>query len=221
MRKDTTGTNLIENLREDYRASTLEIETSEKNPLNQFRLWFEEALKSEVPEPNAMTLATASPQGMPSARIVLLKKYDEEGFVFYTNYESRKGQELLNNPQAALVFCWLELQRQIRIEGRVEKLSKEASLAYFQSRPKSSQIGAWVSNQSHPTRGDRSELEAKEAELKERFKDVEQLPLPENWGGFRIVPDNYEFWQGRTSRLHDRIFYERDGEDWGKVRLAP
>lgn len=221
MGKDTSVTNLIQNLREDYRASTLEMETSEKNPLSQFKLWFEEALKAEVPEPNAMTLATASPQGMPSARIVLLKEYNEEGFVFYTNYESRKGQELLSNPQAALVFCWLELQRQIRIEGRVEKLSKEASLAYFQKRPKSSQIGAWVSNQSQKTKGDRSELEAKEAELKERFKDVEQLPLPENWGGFRIVPENYEFWQGRTSRLHDRIFYEKDGEDWRKVRLAP
>jgi pyridoxamine 5'-phosphate oxidase len=221
MGKDTRATNLIQNLREDYRASTLEIETSEKNPLSQFRLWFEEALKAEVPEPNAMTLATASAQGMPSARIVLLKKYDEEGFVFYTNYKSRKGQELLKNPQAALVFCWLELQRQIRIEGRVEKLSKEASLTYFQSRPKSSQIGAWVSNQSQETKGDRSELEAKEAELKERFKEVEQLPLPEHWGGFRIVPENFEFWQGRTSRLHDRIFYKKDGADWEKIRLAP
>ena len=221
MGKDASETNLIHNLREDYRASTLEIGTSEKDPLSQFKLWFEEALKAKIPEPNAMTLATASVQGMPSARIVLLKQYDEKGFVFYTNYESRKGKELLLNPQAALVFCWLDLQRQIRIEGRVEKLSKAASLAYFQSRPKSSQIGAWVSNQSRPTKEDRSELEAKEVELKERFKDVEQLPVPDNWGGFRIIPDNYEFWQGRTSRLHDRIFYEKNGADWRKVRLAP
>ena len=208
-------------MRKDYRVSTLEIGNSKANPLDQFKIWFEEALKAEVPEPNAMTLATASPQGIPSARIVLLKKYDKEGFVFYTNYESRKGKELLLNPQAALVFCWLDLQRQVRIEGRVEKLSEAASLAYFQSRPKSSQIGAWVSNQSQPTKGDRSELEAKEVELKERFKDAEQLPLPDNWGGFRIVPTNYEFWQGRTSRLHDRIFYEKDGANWGKIRLAP
>lgn len=221
MRKDTRGTNLIQNLREDYRASILEIGNSKNNPLDQFKIWFEEALKAEVREPNAMTLATASLEGIPSARIVLLKKYDEEGFVFYTNYKSRKGRELLLNPQAALVFCWLDLQRQVRIEGRVEKLSKEASLAYFQSRPKSNQIGTWVSNQSQKTKGDRSELETKEAELKERFKEVEQLPLPDNWGGFRVVPSNYEFWQGRTSRLHDRIFYKKDGEIWEKIRLAP
>lgn len=221
MGKDTSATNLIQNLREDYRASTLEIEGAKDNPLDQFEIWFAEALKAEVPEPNAMTLATATSEGTPSARIVLLKKYDEEGFVFYTNYGSRKGRELLLNPQAALVFCWLDLQRQIRIEGQVEMLTKEASLAYFQSRPKSSQIGAWVSNQSQLTKGDRSELIAKELELKERFKELEQLPLPDNWGGFRIIPKNYEFWQGRTSRLHDRIFYEKNGAEWRKVRLAP
>jgi len=221
MGKDTGGNNLIQNLREDYRASTLEMDATSDHPLDQFGIWFKEALKAEVPEPNAMTLATASLDGMPSARIVLLKKYDTAGFVFYTNYGSRKGQELLNNPQAALVFCWLALQRQIRIEGRVEKLSKEESLAYFQSRPKSSQIGAWVSNQSQPTKGDRTEIENKEAALKERFKDVEQLPLPENWGGFRIIPENFEFWQGRTSRLHDRIFYKKNKDSWEKLRLEP
>ncbi len=221
MKKDTNTTNLIQNLREDYRASTLEMGDTKNDPLEQFRIWFNEALKAEVPEPNAMTLATATPDGIPSARIVLLKKYDLEGFVFYTNYSSRKGQQLLLNPKAALVFCWLDLQRQIRIEGEVELLSKIESQTYFQSRPKSSQIGAWVSNQSQITKGDRSELEAREIELKERFKDVEQLPLPENWGGFRIIPKNYEFWQGRTSRLHDRIFYKKVGTEWGKVRLEP
>jgi len=221
MRKDTNATNPIQHLREDYRASTLEIADAKDHPLEQFRIWFEEAMKAAVPEPNAMTLATATPEGMPSARIVLLKKYDEAGFVFYTNYKSRKGQELIANPQAGLVFCWLDLQRQIRIEGQVEKLSRAESLAYFQRRPKSSQIGAWVSNQSQITKGDRSELEAKELKLKEQFKDTEQLPLPENWGGFRVIPNNYEFWQGRTSRLHDRIFYKKMGENWEKVRLAP
>jgi len=148
MRKEANTTNPIQSLREDYRAGTLEIEDAKNDPLQQFEIWFNEALKAEVIEPNAMTLATATPNGVPSARIVLLKKYDARGFVFYTNYGSRKGQELLENPRAALVFCWLDLQRQIRIAGRVEKLSQEESLAYFQSRPKSSQIGAWVSNQS-------------------------------------------------------------------------
>ncbi len=221
MRKDTSGNRLIQNLREDYRASTLEIQDTKSDPVEQFKVWFDEALRAEVPEPNAMTLATATLDGIPSARIVLLKKYDTDGFVFYTNYGSRKGQELLLNPRAALVFCWLDLQRQIRIEGHVEMLSKEASQTYFQSRPKSSQIGAWVSHQSQLTKSDRSELEARELALKERFKGVDQLPLPDNWGGFRVIPDNYEFWQGRTSRLHDRIFYEKEGETWGRVRLEP
>jgi len=221
MRKDTSATNLVQNLREDYRASTLGMDAIMDDPLDQFGIWLEEAIKAKVLEPNAMTLATATSAGIPSARIVLLKKYDLTGFVFYTNYGSRKGQELLSNPQAALVFCWLDLQRQIRIEGRVEKISKAESLAYFQSRPKASQIGAWVSHQSQPTKGDRSALEAKEAALKERFKEVEHLPLPDNWGGFRIIPENYEFWQGRTSRLHDRIVYKKKEDGWEKIRLEP
>ena len=221
MRKDTSATNLIQNLREDYRASTLEIDTCKDDPLEQFEIWFEEALKAKILEPNAMTLATATADGIPSARIMLLKKYSEEGFVFFTNYESRKGQELLQNPRASLVFCWLELQRQIRIEGMVEKLSKKASKAYFHSRPKASQIGALVSNQSKITKSDRSELEAKEVELKEKYKDTTQIPFPDNWGGFRVIPNNYEFWQGRTSRLHDRILYEKSGKNWSRVRLAP
>jgi len=221
VRKDTSATNLTQSLREDYRASTLEIDTCKDDPLEQFGIWFEDALKAEILEPNAMTLATATSDGIPSARMVLLKKYSQEGFVFFTNYESRKGQELLHNPRASLVFCWLDLQRQVRIEGKVEKLSMEESKAYFHSRPKASQIGALVSNQSKVTKSDRSELEAKELELKEKFKDTTQIPFPDNWGGFRVIPNNYEFWQGRTSRLHDRIFYEKSGSIWSKVRLAP
>jgi len=221
VRKDTKATNPIQGLREDYRASTLEIDSCKDDPLDQFGIWFEEALKAEILEPNAMTLATATLDGMPSARIVLLKKYNEDGFVFFTNYGSRKSQELLLNPQVSLLFCWLDLQRQIRIEGRVEKISREASQAYFHSRPKSSQIGAWASNQSQPIKADRSDLEAREAELKEQYKDETNLPIPDNWGGFCIIPRNYEFWQGRTSRLHDRIYYKKVEDKWKKERLAP
>lgn len=220
MGKDTN----IQNLREDYRASKLEMEMAEDNPLDQFGSWMEAAINAKVPEPNAMTLATATPEGIPSARTVLLKGYDERGLVFYTNYKSRKGQEIEANPHACLVFCWLDLQRQVRISGRVERISREESAAYYQSRPKSSQIGAWASPQSQVISNDRSDLEGNEADIKAKYKDVEQLPLPPHWGGYRIIPATYEFWQGRTSRLHDRIFYEREekgGKEWKRLRLAP
>jgi len=219
MGKDTTTD--IQNLREDYRASKLEMEMVKNDPLDQFGIWMEAAIRAKVSEPNAMTLATATPEGIPSARTVLLKGYDKEGLVFYTNYDSRKGQEIENNPHACLVFCWLDLQRQVRINGRIERISRKDSLAYFQSRPKSSQIGAWASPQSQIIRDDRSDLETREADIKARYKDTEQLPLPPNWGGFRIIPATYEFWQGRTSRLHDRIFYQLEEKIWKRSRLAP
>jgi len=219
MRKDT-NTN-IQHLREDYRASKLEMKMVKDNPLEQFSGWIEDAIRAQVPEPNAMTLATATPDGIPSARTVLLKGYDENGLVFYTNYKSQKGREIAQNPHACLVFCWLDLQRQIRINGKIEKLSSAASLDYFQSRPKSSQIGAWASPQSQTIKNDRSDLEANEAQIKADYKDADQLPLPPNWGGFRLMPTSYEFWQGRTSRLHDRIFYELKETVWKKSRLAP
>lgn len=191
------------------------------DPIPQFERWLEEALRAEVPEPNAMTLSTATANGIPSARIVLLKGLDKGGFLFYTNYQSQKGRELSENPYAALTFLWHELQRQVRVEGRVERLSPEASTEYFQSRPKSSQIGAWVSPQSQPIES-REVLEKREQELWEKYEDAEQLPRPDHWGGFRVLPQRIEFWQGRPSRLHDRIFFERDTSgEWRKSRLAP
>jgi len=216
----TVDNQTIANLREDYQAATLDVSDVASSPFVQFGKWFQEALKSELPEPNAMTLATATPDGRPSARIVLLKGYDEQGFVFYTNYNSHKGRELEQNPQAAMVFNWLELQRQIRIEGRVEKVSPEESTEYFQSRPKGSQIGAWASPQSTII-PNRTVLENKVEELQEQYAEAERLPRPEHWGGFRIIPEVIEFWQGRSSRLHDRIQYTQAGGKWTIERLAP
>jgi len=211
----------IENLRKEYARGQLELSEVQDDPIPQFERWLEEALRAEVPEPNAMTLSTATANGIPSARIVLLKGLDKGGFLFYTNYQSQKGRELSENPHAALTFLWHELQRQVRVEGRVERLSPEASTEYFQSRPKSSQIGAWVSPQSQPIES-REVLEKREQELWEKYEDAEQLPRPEHWGGFRVVPQRIEFWQGRPSRLHDRIFFERDAAgNWEKRRLAP
>lgn len=210
----------VANLREDYRAKTLERKDVVDDPILQFQHWFDEAVAANQKEPNAMTLATASPEGMPSARIVLLKGYSNEGFIFYTNYESKKGQELINNPNAALVFCWLEMERQIRIEGKVEQLSAEASAAYFHSRPKGSQIGAWVSPQSEVIK-DRSVLEDKLVELQAQYADAEKLPCPPHWGGFIVRPSLIEFWQGRSSRLHDRLRYTQENGHWKIDRLAP
>jgi pyridoxamine 5'-phosphate oxidase len=211
----------IDALRKEYARGELDLADTPSDPIVQFERWFEEALRAEVPEPNAMTLSTASPAGRPSARIVLLKGLENGAFLFYTNYQSHKGRELSENPHAALTFLWHELQRQVRVEGRVERLSPEASTEYFQSRPKSSQIGAWVSPQSQPIES-RKVLEKREQELWEKYEDAEQLPRPEHWGGFRVVPQRIEFWQGRPSRLHDRIFFERDASgEWRKSRLAP
>jgi pyridoxamine 5'-phosphate oxidase len=211
----------IEQLRKDYSAHTLEMEEVSPNPVEQFQVWFEEALNAEVPEPNAMTLSTATTNGVPSARIVLLKGVTDGSFLFYTNYNSRKGQELLANPRAALTFLWHELQRQVRIEGRVEVLPAEASTRYFQSRPKGSQIGAWASPQSTQIES-REVLEEKVKQLEEDYRSADALPRPEHWGGYRVVPHRIEFWQGRSSRLHDRIEYtlSEDG-NWSLARLAP
>ncbi len=207
-------------LREDYRAKTLEITAIYASPIQQFNDWFQEALDSQIKEANAMTIATVDAQGKPAARIVLLKGFDENGFIFYTNYESRKGQELAVNPNIAVVFLWKDLERQIRIEGTAEKVAPSVSLNYFHSRPKGSQIGAWASPQSQVI-ADRSILEQNVADLKEKYKDVDKLPIPSHWGGYQIKPTLIEFWQGRSSRLHDRICYTLEGEEWKIERLAP
>lgn len=207
-------------LRKNYALEALSEHDVLADPLAQFDRWFQEALDAQLAEPNAMTLATASREGRPSARTVLLKGIDQQGFVFFTNYESRKGHELADNPQAALLFTWLELERQIRIEGRVERIDREASLAYFQSRPKGSQIGAWTSPQSHVIPG-RDSLEAKQLALELEYEKADVLPLPPFWGGYRLLPDMLEFWQGRPSRLHDRIRYVKSENDWKIERLAP
>jgi len=210
----------LASLRRNYARQSLSESDVLHDPIAQFAVWFEEALSSQLTEPNAMTLATANLSGRPSARTVLLKSFDKQGFVFYTNYESHKGQDLAENPQAALLFTWLDLERQIRIEGSVKKVTREESLAYFQSRPKGSQIGAWTSPQSRVIEG-REVLEKRAAELKAQYDHVETLPLPPQWGGYRLIPDRIEFWQGRESRLHDRICYSKTDDAWKIERLAP
>lgn len=210
----------ISALRRNYALESLTESDVLRNPVDQFNKWFQEAMDSSLPEPNAMTLATADGRGRPNARTVLLKSYDHDGFVFYTNYESRKGNELAENPFATLLFTWLELERQIRIEGSVTKVSEAEALEYFQSRPKGSQIGAWASPQSRAI-PDRSVLEQKVLELTAQYADVELLPKPAHWGGYRVQPEIIEFWQGRESRLHDRICYRLENGDWKIERLAP
>jgi pyridoxamine 5'-phosphate oxidase len=189
------------------------------DPLALFHKWFQEAIKAGVYLPESMALGTATPDGKPSVRLVLLKGYDERGFVFFTNYGSRKGVEMDANPEATLVFHWGILQRQIRLEGRVERTSHQESEAYFRSRPRGSQIGAWASEQSRPL-SDRRELEEREREFERRFKGQE-VPLPPFWGGYRLMPRSAEFWQGRANRLHDRIKFTRAGGTWERQRLHP
>ncbi|MBD8489316.1 pyridoxamine 5'-phosphate oxidase [Echinicola sp. CAU 1574] len=206
-------------LRTEYSLKSLNVKMLDKSPIKQFESWLDEAIKTNVNEPNAMNLATVSKDHRPSSRIVLLKGIDH-GFVFYTNYDSKKGQELNHFPFAAITFFWPELQRQVRIEGKIEKVAPSLSDQYFLSRPKGSQIGAWASPQSQII-PDRTFLEKREAEIIEKFK-LEEIQRPAHWGGFRLVPDLVEFWQGRTSRLHDRIQYRlKDKNTWTTNRLAP
>jgi pyridoxamine-phosphate oxidase len=210
----------IENLRNDYRSASLSEKDVAADPISQFAKWFAEALDGELYEPNAMTLATATHDGKPSARILLLKGFDKTGFTFYTNYLSRKGKEISKNPAASMVFFWAELERQVRIEGTIEKVSKEESEKYFHSRPKESQVGAIASQQSQELKG-REPLENSWNELLEKFADKE-VPKPAYWGGYVLKPQVVEFWQGRPGRLHDRIVYKRsDKNSWKIVRLAP
>ncbi|WP_101785543.1 pyridoxamine 5'-phosphate oxidase [Nonomuraea indica] len=205
-------------LRRTYEGEPL-LETGvAADPVTQFTLWFQEALDAGLPEPNAMVLATASAGGRPSARTVLLKGYDESGFVFYTNFESRKGRDLAENPRASLLFPWHPIRRQVRVEGSVVRLPHEESAAYFDSRPYGSRIGAWASRQSAVVRS-REELDARYEELAARWP--EQPPVPDFWGGFRVVPSEMEFWQGQLDRMHDRLRYRRTPTGWALERLAP
>lgn len=208
----------IADLRKSYERAELDEEASRPDPLEQFGLWFQQALDAQVPEPNAMTLATLGDGGRPSTRIVLVKGFDARGLVWYTNYESRKGRELAAHPQAALQFHWVELERVVRVEGRVEKTSAEESDAYFHSRPLDSRLGAWASPQSQVI-ASRAVLLANAAKAAARH--ALSPPRPPHWGGYRLVPDTWEFWQGRKSRLHDRLRYRLEGGSWLRERLAP
>jgi pyridoxamine 5'-phosphate oxidase len=210
----------LDDLRREYTQRGLREEDLALDPFMQFGAWFDEVAQADIREPNAMTLATATPDGRPSARMVLLKGVDARGFTFFTNYESRKGGELDANPRAALVFFWVQLERQVRVEGRVERVSDEESDAYFASRPEGSQVGAWASKQS-AVLPDRGPLEARYEELRAQYEGRE-VPRPPFWGGFRVVPETVEFWQGRVNRLHDRLRYRRQGDgSWVVERLSP
>lgn len=208
----------LADLRKSYERAELDEEASLADPIKQFELWLQQALDAQLPEPNAMTVATVGADGRPSTRVVLIKGCDERGIVWYTNYDSRKGRELAGNPFAALQFHWVELERVVRIEGRVEKVSDQESDAYFASRPLDSRLGAWASPQSEVISG-RAVLVANAAKAGVRFGL--NPPRPPHWGGYRLVPDRWEFWQGRKSRLHDRLRYRLQEGQWVRERLAP
>lgn len=211
---------VISEIRTDYSKATLDINSVDKNPIIQFQKWFEQALASQALEPNAMNLATLSEKGRPTSRIVLLKGIENEQFIFYTNYQSQKGRELELNPACALNFFWPELERQVRIEGVVSRVSADASDSYFQSRPRSSQVGAWASPQSTLIK-ERSILEERVVQIEKKYKDLKVLPRPKQWGGYGVTPFEIEFWQGRPNRLHDRIVYTLVDGKWKINRLAP
>ena len=219
---DPTDTSaVLAALRREYGDAGLDDPDLAADPVTMFRRWMQDTIDSGLHEPNAMVVSTVSPRGRPSSRMVLLKGVDERGFVFYTNYDSRKGAELLANPACALLFTWHDLQRQVRVEGRAEQVSREESAAYFATRPRGSQLGAWASPQSTEA-ATRSELDESYRAAEERF-DGSDVPLPDNWGGFRVVPEVVEFWQGRRGRMHDRLVYRRPAGagEWEVVRLAP
>ncbi|MCU0369194.1 MAG: pyridoxamine 5'-phosphate oxidase [Cyclobacteriaceae bacterium] len=210
----------LADLRKEYSKETLDVSLVSQDPIRQFESWFDEALRAEVLEANAMTLSTVTEEGKPSARIVLLKGIEQNRFLFFTNYQSQKGKELLNNPACALTFFWPELERQVRIEGIASRLDDKASENYFQSRPRGSQIGAWASPQSVIIK-DRALLEDRTKALELKFKGKDVLPKPHQWGGFSVEPLEIEFWQGRPNRLHDRIVYYQIDNSWVIHRLAP
>ena len=210
----------VADLREDYHRGALERQDLHPDPVEQFRAWIDAAVADGLPEPNAVVVATADAEGHPDARVVLLKAFDARGFVFYTNYESAKGRQLGAHPYAALVFNWLAHERQVRIRGAVTRVSREETAAYFHSRPRGSQLGAWASPQSRVL-PDRGPLEQRQADLEATYGSGDPVPVPEHWGGYRVAPTEVEFWQGRSSRLHDRFRYRRDGGDWAVERLAP
>lgn len=209
----------LQDMRRDYIKATLDEQSVDPNPFVQFESWFNDAKSAGVVEPNAMVLATSGASNMPNIRAVLLKIFDEKGFVFFTNYTSTKAREIEENPQAALEFMWLDLERQVRILGRCEKITKAESFAYFIKRSRGSQLGAWVSNQSSVV-SSRKLLAMQIEKMKEKFKNGD-VPLPDFWGGYRVIPSQIEFWQGRESRLHDRILYTKEEHKWQISRLAP
>ncbi len=209
----------IADLRKEYTLASLDIDSVDKNPFDQFRKWFNEAQKSELIEPNAMVVSTVDSKRQPYQRTVLMKALDENGIVFYTNYESRKAKQIKENSNVSILFPWYGLERQVAIIGKAEKVSTTESLQYFTSRPHGSQLGAWVSQQSKVI-SSRSILEVKLNEMKQKFKEG-KVPLPDFWGGYRVVPESFEFWQGRKSRLHDRLMYTKANGDWTIDRLSP
>lgn len=209
----------IYSLRKDYETRSLDEETAKRNPFEQFELWLAEAIAEVSDDPNAMTITTATREAKPSSRIVLLRGFDRKGFVFYTNYDSQKGSEIAENPQASILFFWAKLERQVRIDGFISKVSRRQSEEYFATRPRESQIGAWASLQSSVL-SSRRELEEKIAALEKQFEGRE-VSCPENWGGYVLKPEAFEFWQGRKSRLHDRLRYTKAKRGWKIERLSP
>jgi pyridoxamine 5'-phosphate oxidase len=211
----------LADLREEYRRGALDEVNCDPNPIEQFRRWMQEARAAQLKEPNAMTLSTATADGRPSGRIVLLKELLPDGFVFYTNYTSRKGSEIEANPHVSLTFYWAELERQVRVEGQITKVSRDKSEAYFRGRPKGSRLGALASHQSEILPG-RKPLEARLEELQWKYADSDDVPAPDWWGGYCVRPEAIEFWQGRENRLHDRLLYRRtNGNNWAVERLSP
>ncbi len=207
-------------MRKQYRSEIVHEESLAGEPMEQFARWFQQAADSHLFEPNAMVVSTATPDGRPSSRTVLLKQFDSRGFVFFTNYASRKGRELAENPQVALLFPWHPIARQVIVTGTAARIGRDETAAYFRSRPHGSQLGAWASEQSSVI-GSRAELDRRYAELAERYPEGEQVPVPPEWGGLRVVPQEVEFWQGHENRLHDRLHYVLEGEKWRLERLCP